>query len=278
MVTMTSGPDAPPLAVLVGFGVAGAPVVLPGGKGSTWRVGDVVLKPSEGDAESRWRARVLAELPESPEFRLARPVPAVGGEWLVAGWEAWRVVVGEPDPSRIDEVLQAGTAFHAAISGLPRPEFLAARDDPHSYGDRVAWEELPIEGGPDTLALLEPLAGARRPVRAPAQVVHGDLPGNVLFAAGLPPAIIDWPPYWRPASWALAVAVVDGLCWYGVAPAVVDRWSHLPEWGQLLVRALIYRIATREAAWGPDGQAHEPNHAYQPAVDLALAAARRHPG
>jgi uncharacterized protein (TIGR02569 family) len=239
-------------------------------------VGDVVLKPSDGAAESRWRAGVLATLPESPQFRVARPVRAADGDWLVDGWEAWRAVAGTPDPTRIDEVLQAGGAFHAAIADLPRPAFLDARNDPWSYGDRVAWQELPIRGCAATLELLEPLARARRPVKVPAQVVHGDLPGNVLFAAGSPPAIIDWSPYWRPASWASAVAVVDALCWYGAPPDVVDRWSHLPAWGQMLVRALIYRIATREAVYGAEVPASEPNRAYQPVVALVIGAARRH--
>ena len=155
-------------------------------------------------------------------------------------------------------MLRAGIAFHAAIAHLPRPAFLDRRDDPWSYRDRVAREELPIDADPAALELLTPLAGARRPVDLAAQVVHGDLAGNVLFAAGLPPAIIDWPAYWRPASWALAVAVADALCWYGATPDLAARWSHQPAWGQMLVRALIYRIATHEAALGPnrmDGRA-----------------------
>jgi hypothetical protein len=86
--------------------------------------------------------------------------------------------------------------------------------------------------------------------------------------------VIDWPPYWRPAPWALAVAVVDALCWYDAGPDVVRRWSHLPDWGQLLLRALIYRIATRDAAFGPDVEAREPNRTYRRVVALALAAGR----
>lgn len=269
--------DGPPRELLRAFGVSGVPEVLAGGKGGTWRVGGVVLKPSEGAEESRWRAETLAAVRVSPQFRVPRPVPAADGTWLVDGWEAWRVVAGEPDTTRIDEVIRAGSAFHAAVAHLPRPAFLDARDDPWSYGDRVAWEEAPISGSSAGLELLEPLAAARRPVHLPEQIVHGDLPGNVLFADGLAPAIIDWSPYWRPVSWALAVAVADALCWYGAGPQVVDHWSHLPEWGQMLVRALIYRIAARDAAFGSHAQAREPNTAYLPVVALAVAAARRHP-
>ena len=38
---------------------------------------------------------------------------------------------------------------------------------------------------------LSRLVAALRPVDAPSQLVHGDLTGNVLFAPGLPPAVIE---------------------------------------------------------------------------------------
>ena len=160
---------------------------------------------------------------------------------------------------------------------LLRPAFLDLRDDPWDWGDRVAWEEVPIRAGPVALDLLAPLVRSRRPVDLTSQVVHGDLPGNVLFAPGLPPAIIDWPVYWRPVSWALAVAVADALCWYGAAPDLPARWAHLPAWGQMLIRALIYRIATHEAAFAPAGWTPDQIEAYRPVVHLAVAHADHRP-
>jgi uncharacterized protein (TIGR02569 family) len=256
--------------VLAAFGATDDPVVLPGGKGGTWRVGQLVLKPVEFLAETLWRAEVLAELPDSSRFRVPRPVRTLDGAWVAQGWEACELVVGQPDVRRPDDVLRAGIAFHAAIAELPRPEFLDLRDDPWSFGDRVAWEELPIQACPAALSLLEPLMRCRRPVDLPSQAVHGDLPGNVLFADGQPPAIIDWPAYWRPTSWASAVTVADALCWYGASPELATRWSHLPAWGQMLIRALIYRIATREATFGPSGWTPDQIQAYQPVIDLAV--------
>jgi uncharacterized protein (TIGR02569 family) len=132
----------------------------------------------------------------------------------------------------------------------------------------VAWEEAPIGDG----ELLTLLARARRAVRLPDQLVHGDLLGNVLFAEAVAPAVIDWSPYWRPASWGLAIAAADALCWHGAGVDVVRRWSHLPDWGQMLVRALIFRIATRDAS-GPGARIREPDSVYRPVVALAIAAA-----
>jgi uncharacterized protein (TIGR02569 family) len=261
-------------AVLAAFGVTGDPVLLAGGQGRTWRAGQLAFKQVDLPAEALWRSEVLTSLPESTEFRVARPVRALDGTWTAEGWEASRIVAGEPDVSRPDDALRAGIAFHAAIAGLPRPAFLDLRDDPWSHGDRVAWEELPVDASPVALDLLAPLVLARRPVDVGSQVVHGDLLGNVLFAEGLPPAIIDWPPYWRPAAWASAVAVADALCWYAATPDLATRWRHLPDWGQLLIRALIYRIVTHDAAFGPAGWTPDQLAAYQPVVSLAIACAR----
>jgi uncharacterized protein (TIGR02569 family) len=103
-------------------------------------------------------------------------------------------------------------------------------------------------------------------------VVHGDLLGNVLFAPGEPPAIIDWPAYHRPPAWAAAVAVTDALVWHQADPEVIPRWAgHFPEWPQMLIRALIYRLATWTAARWPQ----PPDDAYRPTVDRVLSLAHR---
>ncbi|MBM7774761.1 uncharacterized protein (TIGR02569 family) [Actinokineospora baliensis] len=263
---MTSQADAPPDSVLAAFGVRDDPLPLDGGKGGTWRAGGVILKPVEFPAETLWRAEVLHGLAESPDFRIARPLRTITGHWIHDGWEAGRFVEGEPDVTRTDDEVRAGIAFHAAISHLPRPAFLDHRTDPWSHGDRVAWQESSHQPSPPAARLLAPLIAARRPITLTPQLIHGDLPGNVLFAPGQPPAIIDWPPYWRPAPWAAAIAVADALCWYDADPVLLTRWAHLPEWPQLLLRALIYRVVTHDQActsWTPDHLA-----AYEPVIPL----------
>jgi prepilin-type processing-associated H-X9-DG protein len=44
------------------------------------------------------------------------------------------------------------------------------------------------------------LLAALRPVDLPDQFIHADLAGNVLFADGVPPAVIDFSPLERPAG------------------------------------------------------------------------------
>jgi uncharacterized protein (TIGR02569 family) len=257
---------APTPAVLNAFGVTAEPRRLHGGQGGTFRAGDVVLKPAEGEA-SLWRAEVLAGLPGSPRFRVARPLRTRDGHWICAGWEAMWAITGAPAPQHADDVIHAGMAFHQAVAAIPRPSFLENRNDPWAYADRLGWNEPVPAGATAPSGLLEPLLAARAPVRAPAQIVHGDLLGNVLFAPGLPPAIIDWSPYWRPPAWAYAVAVVDALCWHGGRRDLIERYADQPDWGQMLVRALIFRIATWEAA----GWRAQPESVYRPVTELVIA-------
>jgi hypothetical protein len=75
----------------------------------------------------------------------------------------------------------------------------------------------------------------------------------VLFAVGEPPAVIDFSPYWRPAGLALAVAAVDALMWSGADPAILGPLAAQAEtgpgdFGQLLARALVYRLVTEVIA------------------------------
>jgi uncharacterized protein (TIGR02569 family) len=74
-------------------------------------------------------------------------------------------------------------------------------------------------------------------------LVHGDLYGTVLFAGTTAPGITDITPYWRPATWAAGVVVVDAMAWGEADDGLVERWTSLPEWPQMLLRALMFRLA-----------------------------------
>jgi hypothetical protein len=207
----------PSAVVLRAFGVADAPLEhLDGGQGQTWRAGPVVLRPHGDVREAQWRSDTLAHLQHTDGFRTPRPVPTVAadgqaGGWLVGGWEAWEWLSGTTDPTRVEDVIAAGTAFHRALADLPRPDFLDTLDGPWATADRIVWGALPLPTDP----MLEQLTSVFRPVASPSQLVHGDLLGNVLFAAhGVP---------------------VDDLGPLGEGVA---------EWAQLLVRALAFRITT----------------------------------
>ena len=270
---MRPGPE-----VLASFGASADPVSLPGGEGTAWRAGEVVLKPAGDPRVARWTADLYRDLDSlspvgpldpsaarrDPGFRVPRPLRTVAedgaaGDWvaqdpLAGAWVAWQWLPGEPASwSGVSpfwpSLIAASRAFHAALAGRPAPPWLGRDGSQWTVGDQVAWGER--DPGSVLAAAPAPLAGqlrsllaALRPVRLPAQLIHGDLGGNVLFAAGEPPAVIDFSPYWRPAGLALAVAAVDALTWSGADPAILGELADQPELDQLLARAHVGRLVT----------------------------------
>ncbi|MBA3234006.1 MAG: phosphotransferase [Propionibacteriales bacterium] len=237
---------APPDELCRAFGVdAGAATLLDGGQGRTWRVGDLVLKPVDHVVEHAWVSDVFSGWSQT-QVRVPEPVCTLDGSRSYAGWAAHRWLEGRTASMRsnADKIRHASDCFHEAVADLAPPEFIARREDAWSYGDRVAWEDAPPLGEARTVRQIEALRAAYTTVTAPAQVIHGDIGGNVLLEPGLPPAVIDWPPYTRPVGFAPAVAVVDAVRWEGLSLAFVDAWADIDEWEQLLARALVYRIAT----------------------------------
>ena len=272
-------PSQPPARVLAAFGLAGCvPAPLGGGQGTSWRAGDLVLKPAAGDPdELAWQIRTFSQLSRDG-FRLARPRLAADGSPCIDGWSATEFVSGSHRPRRWPDIIAAGDLFHRALRNLPRPAFLDHRTDPWATADRVAWNEIPAAEFPGVPHLPQ-LTAARRPVGAPSQLIHGDLTGNVLFDDQLPPAIIDFSPYWRPVPYAAAVVVADALVWEGADRQILRAVRHFGDFGQYLVRGLIFRIVTDWILAGDEPRdAHNTGpDPWTETVDLAceLAAAAR---
>ena len=263
----------PDPGVLAAFGARANAVPLPGGEGTAWRAGQVVLKPAGDPRVARWTAELYRDLGllagRAPGFRVPRPLRAAAqdgaardraardeaaGDWVAGGWVAWQWLPGQPASWAgvspfWPRLIAASRAFHAALAGRPAPPWLGRDGSPWTAGDQVAWGERDpgsvLAAAPGPLAgQLRGLLAALRPVRLPSQLIHGDLGGNVLFADGEPPAVIDFSPYWRPAGLALAVAAVDALTWGGADPAILGELDGEPEMGQLLARAHVGRLVT----------------------------------
>jgi uncharacterized protein (TIGR02569 family) len=254
--------EPPPQHVLAAFGLTGVkPVVLGASWEGGWRCGEVVLSIVADNARATWSARVRETL-FVDGVRLARPVRSTDGRYVVSGWRADTFVAGTPEP-RHDEVVSAAVRLHEATGKLERPRFLTqaptapwADVDVFIAADRAAWEERPFQSVPPgartapptadgrrSIELTNQLATLRRPTKSANQLVHGDLYGTVLFIGTAAPGITDITPYWRPASWAAGVVVVDALSWGEADDGLIERWNALPEWPQMLLRALMFRLA-----------------------------------
>lgn len=259
MRTVTAAPVLPlgsteaelPPHVRMAFG-AGESVPMPvvwAGR-AAWKCGEVLIRPVADNAVASWSAGVLDGL-FVEGVRLARPVRASDGRWIVAGWAACRYLAGTLEP-RYDAVVDTANRLHAATAAVPRPRLLDDRDDLVTRSAAGAFGELkvtldPSRGG----GLYTQLAAYRTPIRSTSQVVHPELFGAVLFDHTGVPAVVDLVPCWRPKEWAAAVVVVDALAWGDADPALIQHWDRLDEWPQMLLRAVLHRLALH--AQHPDG-------------------------
>jgi hypothetical protein len=221
---------------------------LPGGQGVSWTDSRLVLKPVGYAPEHQWVSQVYAEWRAHDEVRVPEPVQPQWadepGGWSVDGWAAHVFLFGrETDlPREVARVREASDVFHHHIRGVPRPEFLNLRNDPWAFGDRLAWEDGPAEGDAETLSLIERFRCHLAPVDSPSQLIHGDILPNVLVAEQRPPAVIDWPPYFRPIEMANAIAVTDAVTFRRASLTLLDDWAVGEDWYQILARALLYRL------------------------------------
>lgn len=268
------GAKLPPAAVLSSFGLHGEPVPLTGGRGQSWLVGQAVLKPRDMPLPLlQWQADLLTRLDSRDDFRVSVPLRTVDHEWTSHGWTAWRYQPGRHLPGNWLEVVDVGQCLHTALQGEPEPAFLAERTDVWAVADRVAWEASPVmdHAGSEH---LDRLLGALRPVPGLAQLVHGDLTGNVLFHPHLPPLVIDLSPYWRPPAYASAVVIADALMFEAAGNELVQPMLRDPAFPQYLLRALIFRAATDHLARRHPQRPHTDDR-YRRAVELAVHLAQR---
>jgi len=271
MATRTDHGRPPATRVAAAFGLGDSALTpLSGGQNTVWRAGSAVLKRLDTEPEIiAWQERVLCGLDGRSDFRVAPPLRSLTGDLVVDGWTAWRYEPGRRRPRHWAAVIEASASFHAAVEHVPRPEFIARREDRWAVGDRVAWGEVPPQDYLNTEHIAA-LTAALRPIDAPRQLIHGDLTGNVLFAEGLPPLVIDLSPYWRPPATAIAIIVADALVFEGADSALLSHATDQADFPQYFLRALIYRaVADRPGGVRPADRA-AADDPYRPAVELAL--------
>jgi len=228
---------------------------LEGGQGTAYRAGTVVLKPVENAERFAVFSEALRDVPLAPGVRISGPVLSRRGAWVVEGWAAWEWIEGSDHAMGCRELLEVAERFHRAVAGVP---LAAVRpgDDRWSTADRAAWGE----GVAPLPSALSSLAARRRNIDKNAQLIHGDLAGNVVWHDELAPRVIDLSPYWRPAAYADAIVIVDSVAYRQAGPDVVEE--HVRVHGdQLLIRAVLFRV----------GAAPDELAAYQPVAEWLLS-------
>jgi len=278
----------PPPGVIEAFGLKGTPAPLPGGRNLCYLLDGIVFKPSDyDDDEVQWVSELATTLlrHRPTAYRLASPISTVSGsgQFVFEGWTASTFVSGSPIPS-CQRKVSISRSFHADLARFvtERPELVSKKRNRFNEADRVTWGQKALEDvelvNAKMLAhfqpLLDKLSSVQRPLpgEVPFQLIHGDLAGNILFDEGAPPAIIDLTFYWRPAEYANAILVADGLAWAGEGRELLE-WFGTDELRlQLLVRALYWRIITfaidTDIAWV---EVNLPKMDYAGAVEIVCS-------
>lgn len=227
-----------------------------------FRIGQVVLSPVLDPDNAAWSAKVREHL-QVEGLRVARPVRSTDGRFIVSGWKATSFGAGELASGRVDEVVLAGLRLADALAHLPAPDFVtepvtSAWEPKEIYrvADQAAWSDDPAsvlaigldgdaiasDGLRDALMLAARISGLIPDIAAPSQVGHADLLTTSLFSGSQAPLVTDLVAAFRPHGYTAALAAVDGLLLDAADPAIIHRFSHVPDFTALLMRALLYRI------------------------------------
>ncbi|KAF5019724.1 hypothetical protein F66182_8267 [Fusarium sp. NRRL 66182] len=232
--------EVPP-SVMRAFGVATRPKRIEGGRGLCFHAADTILRPSDDNQESDFVAEMCKSITalKPTEYRLSFPLQTVHppSTYIYQGWTAWTFVSGEAAPKgKFEIILKTCRAFTAHLGKLhcEKPEFLSTRQNRFTEADLVTWEEKTLDEvdkiSTDILSRIQPtlqqLVALRKPLQnVKNQLIHGDLTGNILFDPMLPPGIIDITLYWRPAEYAEAIIVADGLMWLDQGRELLETYG-----------------------------------------------------
>jgi hypothetical protein len=219
--------------------------------GSVVRSGDTVLKwigPYSMEHQDSLSVAPLAIETidgvdeEEKQFRLAKPKKTIDGRWLTEnGWSAWSYVEGRPaGVADTAAVIGAANRFHVAIRHVPKHDALDKNTSPWGLAHRYCLESLPRNIHPDISPLVAALSELVSPIEDAAdQLIHGDLnPGNVLVADGMPPALIDFTPWWGPPEFAVAM-FANFLGPRQGSAYCLEAFADISHFPQYLIRAAI---------------------------------------
>ena len=189
------------------------------------KVGQLVYARA-GD-HAHWSATVRERL-HVDGARVARPVRSSDGRFLVAGWKATVWAPGVLS-RRVDETAVTALRLEEALVEETAPPAGDDRDDVFARAERTAWAEADERFGP--------IEGPR------TQTGHADLLASTVYEGAAVPTITDLVPFTeqRPRGYSAALVLVDGLVYSAVDVGVVERFAHVPQLLELMVRAAMYR-------------------------------------
>lgn len=234
--------NVPSNEVIAAFECSGRPEKLEGGEGKSWIVENLVFKPIDNAARYDWASDILLRISKNG-FRVSMPRRSVHGKFTYQGWGVTTFEQGEHINGRWHEKLRVCRAFNQTLANIlvsPMPP----SDDRWSQAHEIVWREaeLPAKIPAEFAQKLARIFNAYQKIETKDQVIHSDPCGNILFADGLLPLVIDFSPAYRPKEYGEAILVADAIAWEG---APVELKAELPVTvysRQMLLRAVNFRL------------------------------------
>ncbi len=252
------------------FGCDSEPALLPGGHGTTYRCGSVILKPVTDSAESNEIADIAAQSLPVEHIRIPKPLKSESGDWIYGDYVAWEYLAGEDMEGEYETKIKICDWFSESMAISHRPKFLESADHAWAVADKASWGEIKKEYSSDFESVISPIYSRLEKVTSPSVLIHGDLNGNVVFDKALPPAVIDITLYWRPKDFAKAIVIIDGIVCDGAHLDIYKLVEHLPEMRQLMLRATLRRILEQAEHAERGVKSHEEALAYSKRFAAAL--------
>lgn len=227
-----------------------------------WKVGNIVFSPVEGH-QAAWSARVREAIrPEG--VRCARPLRSADGRVMVAGWRASSFEPGRPE-ERVDETVAAALRLDDALRSITEFPDLSA-SDVFARADRAAWAITP--GGnllPDSEPLddglsVDMLRRIQERLEIPGeefenlQVTHTAMLDTTIYHDLRTPVVTDIVGAVRPYGYTAALTIVDALIAQACHADIINRFNHIPDLYELVLRGFAYRIYVHELLENPSSQ------------------------
>lgn len=216
-----------------------------------WRVGEQVFAQVAHPDRAAWSSRVRENL-QADGVRIVRPIRSTDGRFINAGWRANHYVAGNLS-RRVDETVAAALRLDNALESVDIPDSFYEIDaaDVYSVADHCAWAKEPLEQLEFNLdipaqetahELIERISRLLKSIDAPRQVVHADMFATTIYAGNQAPTVTDLVGVAHPKGYTAALTIIDALIAEVTDESIIDRFRHIENIDQLLLRALAYRV------------------------------------
>lgn len=231
-------------SVLKAFGINSSGKPLDGGQETSWKFGNIVLKPIEDEVYYSFTAEVFNRL-QPKEYRISRPILSVNNKYVEDGYGATQFESGIDIDTAVKEKLLVSKYLHQDLKDL-KLMTLPKSNDPWTKANNVLWRNhlLPDYWDEKRRSFCEELLSKLLPIDAEHQLIHGDLGGNVLFHDNLKPLVIDFSPTIAPVEYADAIILCDSIAWAGVDIETINYLEPIEYHKPFIQHAVAFRVLT----------------------------------